>query len=316
MNTDVVNALGLAACLAAASWGALQDATVVVPPPPPEPTTAPTSTHTDVTDARGKPVPIAPYARIVSLNTVSDHILLELVEPGRLVSITGLTRDTHPRAWRFGERVSVGRSDQLEAIVALQPDLVVVSQFADEAFMARLRESGIRVFDLGPMEGVRTTRANITTLGHLLDIPDRAAALSRRFERELAGLASRVPEAAHEKGLYLTVYGDTLYGGTTGSSYADMLHYGGVHDVAADFGHTGWPQYTPEAVLAMDPPLIITGSAMRTALCSHSTLRQLKACAPGGRIVELDAASQADPGLGIVDSAEAVLAAVHGDRGE
>lgn len=314
MKADLANGFALVVCLAVASWAALLDPTPRSTPPQP-PAVAPVErAPTEVEDARGRVVPVAPYARIVSLNTISDHILLELVEPGRLVAITGLTQDTHPGAWRFGDRPAVGRSDQLEAILALSPDLVVVSQYADEAFMARLRDAEIQVLDLGPMEGVSSTLANITTLGQVLGIPDRADALAQRFRLELSGLDALVPDTAAARGLYLTVYSDALYGGTTGSSYADMLHYGGVADIAAEHGHTGWPQYSPEAVLAMAPPLVVTGPGMRDPICSHSTLRLLSACGPTGRVVEVDAESQADPGLGIVDAALAVLQAVHPDR--
>jgi ABC-type Fe3+-hydroxamate transport system substrate-binding protein len=94
----------------------------------------------ELADARGVVVPTGHYQRIVSLNTVADHLLLDLIEPERLVGITGYTIDGHVDAWRFGDRQAVGRSEDLEQVLSLRPDLVVTSQFSDESYMARLRE--------------------------------------------------------------------------------------------------------------------------------------------------------------------------------
>ena len=236
MKTDLANALLLVASLALASWATLvptesgHDATAQVERAE---QVVPVDAPDKVTDARGHTAPVRDYARVVSLNTVSDHVLLELVEPDRLVAITELTLTAHPEAFRFGDLVGVGRSDQLETILGLDPDLVLVSAYADEAFMARLRESGIQVFDLGQMRGVATTLDSIRTLGHLLGQPERAAVVADRYQRQLAGLEAAVPEDQRPHGLYLTVYSDVLYGGSVGSSYGDMLRYGGVHDIAS-----------------------------------------------------------------------------------
>jgi len=314
VKTDLANALLLVASLALASWATLvptesgHDATAQVERAE---QVVPVDAPDKVTDARGHTAPVRDYARVVSLNTVSDHVLLELVEPDRLVAITELTLTAHPEAFRFGDLVGVGRSDQLETILGLDPDLVLVSAYADEAFMARLRESGIQVFDLGQMRGVATTLDSIRTLGHLLGQPERAAVVADRYQRQLAGLEAAVPEDQRPHGLYLTVYSDVLYGGSVGSSYGDMLRYGGVHDIAPDHGFKEWPQYTPEQLLQMDPSLIITQSGMGTVICGHSLLREVAACEPGGRVVEVASRYDSDPGLGLVEAAASVMRAVH-----
>ena len=89
MTADLINgaAFGgalLLACIAAWSVGRdgeERQATVLAADAPPP-------GATQVVDARGFAVPVAPYQRIVSLNTVADHALLRLVEPERLVAIT------------------------------------------------------------------------------------------------------------------------------------------------------------------------------------------------------------------------------------
>lgn len=303
MRADLLNGAALGLALVAATFGALQGgetsderaAPVVAVPAAP-------AGASELADARGQRVPARDYARVLSLHPVGDHLLRELLEPERLVAITDYTSTQHPEGWRYGDHATIGTSRDIEAILALQPELVVVSNFAEEARMERLREAGIQVFDLGEARGVETTLAGIDALGVLLRQPRRARLLRDRLERELAALEAARP-AERPEGLWLTVFGDSIFGGTAGTSYADLLHYGGVVDLAAQHGHLAWPKYTPEQLLRMDPALVLTQEGMGRAICDHSLLQQLAACGPQGRILELDEGYEGDPGLGIVEGA-------------
>lgn len=314
MNADGINALALGLALVLATGAALW----VDPGSSPrglgrDPGGAVGDRPRFVTDARGGRVRAGPYGRIASLNTVADHLLLELIEPDRLVAVTKHSRDEHPEGWRFGERVALPDSRDTEAVLAVRPDLVIASKFSDEAYMARLRESGVEVFDLGDMRGIATTRENIETLGYLLAVEPRAERLLASFDRRVAALEGRVDEAARPPGIYLTVVGDAWFGGTAGSSHADLLRLAGVRDIAAEHGYRNWPQYSPEQLLAMAPALVITREGMGQVLCAHDALSRLPACGPGGRIVEIDAAYDSDPGLGLLEAAAHTQARVHGE---
>lgn len=264
----------------------------------------------ELADARGVVVPTGHYQRIVSLNTVADHLLLDLVAPERLVGVTGYTIDGHVDAWRFGNRASVGRSEDLEKVLSLQPDLVVTSQFSDEAYMARLREQGIQVFDLGDMRGVESTVGDVLVLGVLLKQEARAHRLVEGFRRELSALESAKGRGEQPWGMYLSVLGDSVFGGTTGTSYADMLHYGGVRDLAAEHGFKEWPRYNPEQLLEMNPALILTQEGMGEIICTHSALGLLAACSTEGHVLEMTGKHHLDPGMGLVEAAAQVRALV------
>lgn len=265
-------------------------------------------------DARGFSVPARAYQRIVSLNTLSDHLLLELIEPERLIATTQYTRATHVRAWRFGARPAVADSDEIEAILSHTPDLAIVSRFANEAYMERLREAGVQVFDLGEMLGVQTTRASIRALGALLRVEQRAARLEREFVRKLEALEAALALQAPVPGIYLSIYTEHLSGGTLGTSYADVLHYGGVRDLAAEHGYRGFPQYSAEQLLALDPPLIVTHAGRAAAMRAHPQLRALSACGPNGRIIELPENELDDPGLGLAEAAALLREALAAPR--
>lgn len=257
-----------------------------------------------IEDARGQSVFSRPYARVVSMNPLADHLLAQLLEPARLVAVHELSASGHPDSWRFDAYEVTTSEDSVESLLELRPDLVVASPFIDEAVLARLREAGVATVDPGPMRGVETTLETIEMLGGVLGVPERADALASRYRRELRALASAAAERGRTPGMYLAIYGDAFFGGTSGTSYGDVLEYGGVRDVAGAAGHTGWPRYSAETLVALDPELIVTQEGMARTLREHAVTARLRAALDPDGIVELPAALNSDAGLGVVRGAQ------------
>lgn len=318
MNANLVNALLVFAALTAASIGALrvgsESAEALdtessgrfegdkIPNPGSNSVEELRDTPT-LKDGRGIHVMRQAYQRIASLSTVADHVLLRLVEPQRMVGVTAYTLQSHPDAWRFAGIPALSTSRSLESVLALKPDLVVISKFADEAYMARLREEGIAVFDLGDMRGIATTRRSIRDLGRLLYLEERAYRLEREFSRACEGLTRRVADQPRRVGIFLSVFGDNFFGGTANTSYADLLRLAGVKDLAEDRGFVGWPRFSAEQLIQLDPPLIVMPSGRAEHVCSHALLKDLSACSTPGGIIEMPRKNHSDAGLGLVDAA-------------
>jgi iron complex transport system substrate-binding protein len=265
-------------------------------------------------DASGRFVPLGNYRRILSGSTVSDSLLHALCEPDRILAYTRYSAEESPYAYRFAGRPTFADLSNLEALVARKPDLVLVSNIGPSEHVARLRQVGLTVFDLGEMRGLSTLLPNIVTAATLLGRPEEGVRLARRFERRLRALAQDIPEQRRPSGLYVSVYGDSIYGGTDGSSYHDVLTAAGVRDAAAA-RYDGWPRYTSEELLALDPELVVTHEGMGKLLCAHPGLSRLRACGgASGRIVELHGQLIGDPGLAMLDAAETVYEAVHGTQ--
>lgn len=261
-------------------------------------------------DAGGHFVPLADYRRIVSTSSVADSLLLALAEPDRVAAYTVYSREQSLFGYRYAGRPTVTDISKVEAIVALKPDLVLTNDIGTSR-SRRLREVGVTVFDLGEMRGSATLLPNIVSVATLLGRREAGESLARRFSGRMHSLARHVPEAARPAGLYLAIHGDQFYGGTAGTSYHDVLTAAGIRDVAAA-RYRDWPRYTPEALLELDPELIVTGAGMARALCAHSGLRALRACRPGqGRVIELDGKLLGDPSLAMLDAAELLFEAVH-----
>jgi len=243
------------------------------------------------------------YQRIASASTVADPLLRDLCPADRLVAVSALTREG-PQGHRYAAQAAIPSLEALEQIIGLSPEVLVVSNVGDARRVARLREAGIEVVDLGPPTGLASLKEDMLTLGELCGRRAAAEEMAATFEARLERVAS---DGTRPRALYVTVYGGRYYGGTRGSSYHDVLRYAGLEDAAAG-RFLGFPQYTVEQLLALDPAFLITKTGMGTALCADEALARLKACR-NDDVVEVDGAYLDDPGLGMLTAAERVAAA-------
>jgi iron complex transport system substrate-binding protein len=255
-------------------------------------------------DATGAQIELRPYHRIASGSPLADPLLLELSAPTDIVAFSArapLSREPY----RYAGKPSLEPTRRVEHLIALQPDLVLLNSLGEHGRIEQLRGAGITVFDLGAMWGVQTFLRNVSAIGWLVGRPEAARELGRRFQARLDAIARDVPTGSRRGALYVGVHGNELYGGTIGSSYHDVLSYAGLVDVAAK-RYQGWPSYDPEALLSLDPEVVVTQNGMRAALCERAELGRLRACGPSGEVIELDAQLLSDAGLGMLDAAEQI----------
>lgn len=261
-----------------------------------------------IVDATGRRFVPKPYRRIVSASVTADQILAEIVEPSRVVAVSSYGKARPPVSIRFADRPVIDDLGDIEPIVALAPDLVLVNNFMRASVVERLREAGIEVFDLGELGGAAEFAEDVLAIGALLGIEDRARAMAARYRDRLARIAADRPRETRPTGVYVRVLGGSIYGGGAGTSYHDVLEYGGLRDLAAE-RFRGWPTYDPETLLELDPDYLVTKEGGRRWICDRDGLRALRACKEGN-IVELADDLLDDAGLGIEDAALAVRQAL------
>ena len=265
--------------------------------------------HT-VQDAGGAEIAVRDYVRIVSTSTIADQVLVEIIEPKRLLAVSAHTlRSEESRA--YADKIGVEHARDIETIIELRPDIVFINNFVDRRQVERLKEAGLNVFDLGPMRGLETLLPNIEQLAEVLDVRERGRKLADELAWDLERISEDIPVSDRQRGLYVGKHGDRLYGGTAGTSFSDVLTAGGLIDVAAEAGFDGWPAFTNEQLLSLDPPWIITNPETEQTLCRHPGFQSLTAC-KAGQVRSVETRLLTDPGLGVVEAANAVHAAVYG----
>lgn len=267
---------------------------------------APSGSSRSVRDASGRAVPIANYRRIASASALADRLLVELAEPERLVAFSQDGMRRHEDRHRYGARLAIAGPADLERLLQAHVDLLVVNQLGGVQQLARARDAGIEVFDLGEMRGMRTLEGNVSSLAELLGDRARGQRLWQRFSRRMRVVAADVPAAERRSAIYLAVYAGKVFGGTRGTSYHDVLEAAGLIDLAAS-SYRDWPRYDPEQLLLLDPPLVVTERGMARELCANRWLGELRACRdPARSFIELPSELLGDPGLGMLDAAEAL----------
>ena len=93
--------------------------------------------------------PIFPPQRIVSLNLAADEILLALTPPARIAALTYLADDPTYSNVRAEARAMTHKvKANAEQVLALQPDLVIVSAHTNAAVKGLLRTTGVALLEL------------------------------------------------------------------------------------------------------------------------------------------------------------------------
>jgi iron complex transport system substrate-binding protein len=248
----------------------------------------------------------------MSTGVLPDRLLLELCEPDRILAFSATSTRPSPWSFRYAGKPAVDGLGPVESMIALKPDLILMNNFGAIDRVAKLRAAGIEVFDLGQLRGMSTLLPTIEILAELVGHPERGMHLAAAFERRMKNVAGRLdPGLERRRAMYIASIGPRLYGGTTGTSYHDVLVHAGLTDVAAS-RYVDWPQYTAEQVLSLAPDLVLTKAGMASIVCAYPGMDRLPACKTASGIVELPAALLDDPGPAMLEATEELFARVYG----
>src|SRR5262249_55864983 len=100
----------------------------------------------------------APPRRIVSLNLCTDQLLLALVPPGRIASLTWLARTDGDATQRAQAAVLPSNRGSAEEVLAAHPDLVLAGRYTTGTTRALLRRVGVPMLEVDAVqdwEGIR-----------------------------------------------------------------------------------------------------------------------------------------------------------------
>lgn len=260
----------------------------------------------EVVDASGIAIPVRDFQRIVSASTVADGTLVELIDRRRILAFTTYSVTQGWQRQRFSGTTAIDTINDVEAILNLKPDLVFASLHGSEQQVARLREAGVSVFNLGEMRGVTGFLNSVRVMTQLLQIPKQGEQYSTTFLRRLQRIAANLPESTRKSVAYVAVFGSKLYGSGRNTNYADVFHYAGVIDRGSEH-YSDFPEYSSEQVLQLDPDLIVAREGTREALCRYPGLAGMRACRdPAHAILELPEAVISSAGPEMLLAAEAV----------
>jgi iron complex transport system substrate-binding protein len=207
----------------------------------------------------------APPRRIVSIALADDEMLLDLVPPERLVGLTPYVDDPATSVSAIHAPAGAARvvEDEAEALLALQPDLVVSAGYTRSEPLVLLEAAGIPVIGTGAHATLEGVLSALTTLGDAVGEPNRARALVGSLRARIAAVSAR-PRPARPTRVLLWDGGYTYGAGTLQD---DILRRAGGMNVASEAGMRGPVPLTEEAAVALAPDVLvvpITDGALRS----------------------------------------------------
>lgn len=230
-------------------------------------------------DDRGVRVRLArPPRRIVSLLPSLTELVCELGACGRLVGVDSYSN--WPASVQSLPHLGGLDDAQIEAIVALKPDLVLLAGSTRAA--ARLQALGLNVAALEPrtLADVRRVAGQVALLlGPGVAAGDAAEALLRRIEQGLQKVASRVPAGLRGTSVYFEVSAAPYAAGESSFIGELLTRLGLVNVVPASLGP--FPLLNLEFVVRADPQLIMLADRSGTALRLRPGWERIRAVREG-----------------------------------
>lgn len=268
-----------------------------------------------LTDMAGRELVLdAPLTRAIALNPADCEILYALGAQDVLVGRGEYCN--YPEDVLSLPSVNSGAQTNIEQILALQPQVIIMSKMAQTVEQVEaLEKAGVRVVisDAQSLEGVYEA---IALLGELTGREEAAEALAQEMRSGFDAIRQQAQTI--EKTVYFEV--SPLEWGlwTSGKdTFLDELaQIVGLTNAFSDV--TGWAEISQEQVLERNPDYIVTTAAYYgegelpvDEIASREGWQDLKAV-KNGAIYNADADMTSRPGPRLLDAAQALADFVHG----
>jgi iron complex transport system substrate-binding protein len=242
--------------------------------------------------------------RVVALNPSLTQIALAL---GARENLVGVDDYSHRLVSEVDDLPRVGGlfNPSLEAIVALEPDLVALVPSAEQrALREQLEALGIRVL-AASNHSLDELLGSIESLGAALGRDAEAKARVAALRAALAAPAEIQPRSR----CVLVLNRDPLFVAGRGSYLDALLRAAGAENLAADFANP-YPQVSNEWFVAAAPDVILDASGDPEPAARYWQRWPSLPAVGAGRVIALDASEVTMPGPYLERALEALRAAL------
>ena len=215
--------------------------------------------------------------RIVSLVPSQTELLFDLGLDARVVGITKFC--VHPKEWfRSKTRIGGTKSVKLDAVAALQPDLILANkeENVQEQVEALRKIAPVWTSDISTLS---ETLSMIQSVGALTSTEDAAASIHHRITKAfqtLSGSNSRKAAYLIWRDPFMTAGGDTFI--------SDMLQYCGCTNVFAD--QQRYPAVTLDDIRNSGADTVLLSSEPFPFKEKH--IAEISAALPGTKVLLVD----------------------------
>jgi len=242
-----------------------------------------------VTDGNGFEMTIeSEPQRILSLNLGADEVLFSIIDKSRFVSLTRYADDVGisniaSEAAGVGERTTM---DQVEKIIALNPDLIILDTWAEAKYLKQLRDAGLTVYAFRTPGNIDEQKDMILELAYVVGAEEKGQELVDWMDGKLKAIEEKLSVLKPEQKLTVMDYGELGSSGL-GTNFDDIVTRAGLVNVVSRAGIEGWPVISKEQIIEFDPDIIIlpswyydqknTFDSMRDSLKNDQSLQTVSA---------------------------------------
>jgi iron complex transport system substrate-binding protein len=185
----------------------------------------------------------------MSLKVCTDELLLDLVPPSRIASITFLSRQKASlRQWPQAAQIPVNHNTA-EEILVTHPDLILTDPFTAPALRPLLAKTGARIVEVPPAENFDEIRADVRLVAKAAGEEARGEALIARMDARLRELAAHRPARPPT----VVEWGGGGYVPGKGGLFDALLTAAGARNVEqGSFGY-----YDVESLIAANPDALV-----------------------------------------------------------
>lgn len=193
--------------------------------------------------------------KIMTNNIYLDNILLGLVEPEKMLSVS---KNMDNSAKSFGNMVSSLVENKItnpgvEAVLALKPDIFIVNEVIGADKIQSYRDMGIPVYVVRLSTNIEEVKNEIIKLSRLVGEEQRGKILVQKMNDKLARIERNIPKELHySKSTVLVSANYASYGGK-GCMYDDICKHAKIRNGIADLGMNTGQTVNKEVMIEINP---------------------------------------------------------------
>ena len=220
--------------------------------------------------------------RIASVTLGSDEILSALLDEQRIAAVTHLVDDP----WmsnipnHYSSRIKRIRGE-VEEVLALEPDLVIVSRYTRAEIVRQLLSVDTSVLRLSGGHSFRDIESNIKTISQATGTENQALTLLSSLRERTLQVTDRVKDQPPPRVLFYHLDG---YTGGEGTTIDQMIRIAGGHNVVSEAGIKGSQKISLEMAIGLEPEVILVSGITQAAqtkpsdfLLAHPSWQQVPA---------------------------------------
>lgn len=262
-----------------------------------------------VIDDLGRSVTLpAKITRIVSTAPSVTESIFAAGAGDRLVGVT--TFCDHPEQAKTIAKVGDTMTPNMEAIIALKPDVVLVSTASQiEAFTQTLAENGIAVYVTNPTS-LDSVIDDLGKLGDLFGTAEHVAEVVSGLKRRVSSVRDKL-NAQEPVRTFVQISREPLFTVGKTSFLNALIEAAGGRSVTADV-ESAYPKLSKETAIALRPDAILISESPDNQ--EPNEVFRNSPAVTNGRVYKINADLLSRPGPRLVDALEQIAKLLHPEK--